>query len=1054
MMSRLIKYFIKYPAAVYTIMVGMLVFGVVAYMNMNTTFFPVNPSRTITIRAVYPGASPQEVEEGIVQKIEDNLKGVTGVERYTSVSSENSASITVEVLKDNDPDRVLEDVKNAVNQVPSFPTDMEPIVVYKQENLNFCINFALSGEGVDLLTLKEIARGVERDLRNEHGVSKITLNGFPDEEIEIAFDENSLRAYGITFQEAARAVAATNLDITGGTIKGENEEIRIRATGKAYTADQLVNTVVKAQSDGTIVYLKDLATVRDRWNENPNRTEMNGKPSVEVLVQTTDKEDLLTVAAETRQYINQFNADHTNIQATLIRDFSVTLEQRRDLLLNNGVVGMILVLVLLSFFLNIRLAGWVAMGIPMSFLGMFILAQFFGITINVISLFGMIVVVGILVDDGIVIAENIYQHYENGKSLTQAAVDGTLEVVPAVLSAVLTTIVAFSSFFFLDGRLGDFFGDLAFIVIATLLISLFEGLFFLPAHIAHTKLKSPDAKKNRMERIMDSTMNWMRDTIYTPSLAFFLKYRAMALAMFFGLLWITIGAIKGEIVSLTFFPFIERDDITVELNMPAGTREESTQYWLDYIEEKALEANAALTEKNIDTADIIVKIQKSIGPTTYQGKVSVILLDSERRSIRSAEITNALRDAVGPIYQAENLSFGTSNPFGKPISVSLLSTDLEQLEGAKGELKIALEELSQLRDVVDNDKEGVREVNLSLKTKARMLGLTLQDVLGQVRQAFFGFEAQRLQRGEDEVKVWVRLDEKDRSSITQMEELLIRTPNGAAYPLRELASYEIKRGTIAINHLDGQREVRVEADLANPDESAPLILANIRDSIVPPILHKYPDVRASFETGQVREANKAQRSGKIVFPVVFFIMLLLITFTFRSALQTAILIPIIVFSFSGVAFGHWIHDRPLSLFSFLGIVALIGVIVNDSLVLVGKFNQNLEEGMEFDKAVFEAGRQRFRAIFLTTITTVAGLAPLILNKSFQAQFLVPMAISVAYGIAFATTLTLVCLPVSLSYLNDFRRFLHRIWYGEKISKEAVEPAVKAFKNEQEHPDLH
>lgn len=1054
MMSKIIKYFIKYPAAVYTIMVGIAVFGVVAYFNMNTTFFPVNPSRNIKITAVFPGASPQEVEEGIVQKIEDNLKGVTGVERYTSVSSENSATVTVEVLSDFDTDRVLEDVKNAVNQVPSFPTGMEPVVVFKVENLNFCVNFALSGDNVDLLTLKELARKAERDLRNDYGISKITLNGFPDEEIEIAFDENSLRAYGITFQEAANAVSSSNLEITGGTIKGSHEEVRIRANAKSYSADQLMNIVVKAQDDGRIVYLKDLANIRDRWNETPNHTEMNGVTSVEVLVQTTDKEDLLETAEAVRSYIDVFNAGHESVKATLIRDFSTTLQQRRDLLLENGVVGMILVLVLLSFFLNIRLAAWVAMGIPMSFLGMFILAQFFGITINVISLFGMIVVVGILVDDGIVVAENIYQHYENGKSLTRAAVEGTLEVVPSVLSAVLTTIVAFSAFFFLEGRLGDFFGDLAFIVIATLLISLFEGLFFLPAHIAHTKLKSPDAKKNAMERFMDVVMDWMRDRLYAPTLAFFLKYREMAFALFLGLFAISIGMIKGGVVGSTFFPFIESDNIVVELNMPAGTREEATQHWLDYIEEKTLEANAELTANNIDTADVIVQIQKSLGPTTYQGKVSIVLLDGERRSIRSSEITNTIRQAVGPIYEAENLSYGGTSPFGKPVSVSLLSSDMEQLEAAKNELKAQMEELSQLADVIDNDKEGAREVSLSLKTKARLLGLTLQDVMAQVRQAFFGYEAQRLQRGEDEVKVWVRLDEADRTTIYQLEELLIRTPTGAAYPLRELASYEITHGTIAINHLDGQREIRVEADMANPDESAPVILANIQDSIVPPILHKYPAVRASYETGQVREANKAGASAKTVFPVIFSIMLLIITFTFRSALQTATLIPIIIFSFTGVVFGHWVHGKPLSFFSYLGVVALIGVIVNDSLVLVSKFNQNLEEGMPFDKAVYEAGRQRFRAIFLTTITTVAGLAPLILNKSFQAQFLVPMAISVAYGIAFATTLTLVCLPVSLSYLNGIRRFLHRIWHHEKISKEAVEPAVKAYLNEQEHPDLH
>ncbi|NVK03336.1 MAG: efflux RND transporter permease subunit [Flavobacteriia bacterium] len=1052
-MSKLIKFFIKFPATVYTIMFGILLFGAVAYFSLNTTFFPVNESRVINIQAVYPGASPQEIEEGIVQKVEDNLKGTSGVERYTSVSSENAASITVEVEQGYDTDKVLEDVKNAVNSVPSFPTGMEPILVYKRENLNFCINFAISGADVDLLTLKSIAREVERDLRAKGNISKITLNGFPDEEIEIGFDESSLRAYGITFQEAALAVAQSNLDITGGTIKGEAEEIRIRAESKGYTADQFENIIVRSREDGTIVYLKDIATIRDRFADSPNRTEMNGRPSVEVLVNTTDEQDLLPTAAAVREYIEEFNANNTDVQADIIRDFSVTLEQRRNLLLSNGAAGVLLVLFLLSFFLNIRLAFWVAVGIPMSFLGMFILAQFFGITINVISLFGMIVVVGILVDDGIVISENIYQHYEKGKSLTRAAVDGTLEVVPAVLSAILTTVIAFSSFFFIDGRLGDFFGDLAFVVIATLLISLAEGLLFLPAHIAHTKLKDPNGKKSAMERFLDGIMSWMRDKLYSPSLAFFLRNRFVALSIFIGLFLITIGAIQGGFIKVTFFPFIEQDNVEVSLSMPAGTNEEITQRWLDYIEEKALEANEELTANNEGEESVIVNIQKSLGPNTYEGRVNIILLDAEKRTLQSSEITNRIRQAVGPIYQAENLSFGTSTPFGKPVSVSLLSRDLEQLEGAKEELKLAMQDLEPLRDVVDNDKEGAREVHLTLKTKARVLGLTLQEVMSQVRQAFFGFEAQRLQRGEDEVKVWVRLEETDRQSIAQLEDLLIRTPQGDAYPLSELAFMSIERGSIAINHLDGQREVRVDADLADPDDSAPEIIGAISDSIAPAILSKYPAVIADFAGGQNREAQKSVGSASTVFPIIFALMLLVITFTFKSVLQTATLIPIIIFSFTGVAWGHFLHDKPLSLFSFLGIIALIGVIVNDSLVLVGKFNQNMKEGMKFDDAVYEAGRQRFRAIFLTTITTVAGLAPLILNKSFQAQFLVPMAVAVAYGIAFATFLTLILLPVSLSGLNDFRRFLYTAWTNKSIDKESVEPSVKAYRNEQDHPDL-
>ena len=487
-MRNLAAFFVKYPVGVNTLLFGIFVFGYVGYKTMSTTFFPVVESRNISIQAVYPGASPEEIEEGIITKVEENLKGLTGVEKFTSVSSENAASIRIEVLKGYDTDIVLEDIKNAVNRVPSFPVGMEPIVVYKQENLRASISFAISGEDVDLLTLKSVARRIERELRASPKVSKLSLAGFPDEEIEIAFSDNALKNFQISFQEAANAVKAANLDITGGTLKGESEEILIRARQKKYYAEDLQNILIKAMPDGRSIVLKDIATVRDKWSDDPNLTEMNGNPSVEINVQNTNQEDLIETADYVKEYIKEFNLKNDVIKAEIISDQSITLVQRKELLLENGAVGVFLVLILLSLFLNIRLAFWVALGIPVSFAGMFILASYFGVSINVLSLFGMIVVVGILVDDGIVISENIYHHFEKGKSIQNAAIEGTMEVFPAVFSAIITTIVAFSSFFFLDGRLGDFFSDMSFIVIATLVVSLFEGMLFLPAHIAHSNL--------------------------------------------------------------------------------------------------------------------------------------------------------------------------------------------------------------------------------------------------------------------------------------------------------------------------------------------------------------------------------------------------------------------------------------------------------------------------------------------------------------------------------------------------------------------------------------
>ena len=437
-MKKIVTFFVKNPVASNLVMVLLLVFGFFGLMSMKSTFFPVAESRLISVRIVYPGASPEEIERGVVLKIEDNLKGLTGVERVSSVSSENSGIVNVEVLQNFDTDLVLRDVKNAVDQIPSFPVGMEPPIIFKQESLNFSISFAVTGD-LDLNTLKFYAREAESDLRGIDGISKINLTGFPDEEIEIAFRENDLRAYNLTFNEAATAVRRANLEITGGTIKGENEELLVRVDEKGYYAKDLVRIPLRTNVDGSIIRLEDVADVRDIWSDNPNRSYVNDQPAVVVNVQNTNEEDLLDIAEKVRNYMAEFNEQHEGVETVLIRDGSDTLQQRIDLLSENGYIGFILVLIFLGMFLHYRLAFWVAIAIPISFAGMFIFAPMLGVTINVISLFGMIIVIGILVDDGIVIGENIYQHYERGATPLDAAVNGTLEVFPAVTSAIITT---------------------------------------------------------------------------------------------------------------------------------------------------------------------------------------------------------------------------------------------------------------------------------------------------------------------------------------------------------------------------------------------------------------------------------------------------------------------------------------------------------------------------------------------------------------------------------------------------------------------------------------
>ncbi len=1047
-MRSLIAYFIRYPIAGNVLMFLILIFGGFGFFSWKKTFFPVSESRIILVETTYPGSSPEEIEKGIVLKIEDKLRGVTGVERISSVSQENRGVITVEVLKEYDTDLVLQDVKNAVNSIPSFPDEMEPPVMYKREALNFAISFSLSGE-VNLQTLKKFAQRAESDLLAMDGVSKVELSGFPEEEIEIALREQDLQAYNLTFNQVSDAVRRANIEITGGKLKGSREELNIRAVAKGYYADELREIVVKTQRDGRIVRLNDVANVRDVWADNPNRNFLNGEPSVVISVKNTIEEDILQITEDIRGYVDEFNLDNDVVKATIVRDGSTTLNERIDLLTKNGIIGFILVLTFLACFLHIRLAFWVAISIPISFMGMFMVGAFSHVTINVISLFGMILVVGILVDDGIVIGENIYKQYEGGKPALKAAIDGTMQVIPAVFSAVLTTAVAFSTFFYMDGRLGEFAPDMAFVVISTLAFSLVEGAFILPAHIAHSRALSPKATKNKLEQTFDRTMAYLRDRIYSPILEFSMHNWVLALSIPTALFIITLGALSGGIIRRTIFPSIEQDFITVSLEMPSGTREYLTEGTLKKIESAAWAISDSISQTREDTGQVIENVLVKLGPGANVGEVSIRLMTTEQRNMKSFTISNLISNRVGPMYEAEKLSFGIQTPFGKPVSVSLLGNNLEELGMAKKELKSELRKLTQLKDVIDNDKEGPREIRIKLKEKAYLLGLRLQDVVAQVRQGYFGQEVQRLQRGLDEVKVWVRFDLQDRASLDRLENMRIRTADGMEIPFREIAEYELEKGIVAINHLDGRREVRIEADIADPDVSATYMIEEIRENIIPPLLQKYPSLSVSYE-GQSKEQQKMGRSAIKIIPIILIIMIAIIVLTFRSFLQAGAVFLTIPFALIGIGWGHWIHDQAISMLSLFGVIALIGVMVNDSLVFISRTNELIKETGDVMKAIYEAGRSRFRAIILTSVTTIAGLAPLILETSFQAQFLIPMAIAVAYGMMIATYTTLIVLPVLLVMINRVRMAGYWSWNGKWPSAEQVEPAFKEIKNENEN----
>lgn len=1063
-MRKLIAYFIKHSVAVNVLVIAFLIFGGVGAYKLNSSYFPLVDSKNISINVTYPGASPQEVEEGIILKIEDNLKGLNGVDRVTSTSRENSGNINVEIEKGKNIDFMLLEVKNAVDRVPTFPVGMEPLIVSKLEALRPTITFSISGENIPLATLKQIGRQVENDLRGIDGISQIQITGYPEEEIEIAINETTLLAYNLSFAEVSQAVNESSLITTGGTIKTSTEEYLIRANSRSYYADELSNLIVKSDASGRIIRLKDIAEVQDKFSETPNANYFNGNLSINITITSTNTEDLITSADKAKEYINDFNQKYDNVEINIIRDLSITLVERTNLLTENAIIGMILVLMFLSLFLNTRLAFWVAFGLPIAFLGMFMLAGYFNVTINVLSLFGMIIVIGILVDDGIVIAENIYQHYEKGKTPEQAAIDGVMEVLPAIVSAILTTILAFAIFLFLDGGIGDFFGEVSVVVILTLVVSLVEALIILPAHLAHSKAlrkqnNTPKSglagafqkifsKLRYINKLGDAIMRWLRDTLYSPSLRFALQHKFFTFSIFVVFLILTYGSFGGGIIRGAFFPQIASDQVRISLNMPNGTNEKVTDSIISLIEQRAIEVTDQISEEYFGSdgeKQLVKNIIKNVGPGSSSASLSINLLEGEERpnEITSRLVTNRIQERVGLIFGVESLVFGSGGNFGgSPVSISFLGNNITELKAVKTALKKRLENNVLLKDVTDNDPAGIKEIRIKLNETAYALGLNLRTVMTQVRAGFFGSQAQRFQRGQDEIRVWIRYNRENRSSIKSLDNMRILIPNGDRVPLKEIASYEIARGDVAINHLEGRREIQVSADIKDPKKTSSTdIMDEIENEIMPEILAKYPTVTPSFE-GQNREFSKLNDSLKPVGLIVLLLIYIVIAFTFRSYSQPLLLLFLIPLSLPAVAWGHWIHDFPVNILSMLGIIALIGIMVNDGLVLIGKFNNNLREGMAYDNALYEAGRARFRAIFLTSITTVAGLAPLIFEESRQAQFLIPMAISIAYGIGFATVLTLIVLPIFLAFSNSVKTTAKWLWTGNKITKEEVERVTR------------
>ena len=1046
-MRRAVAFFVRTPVWVTVLMAGVIGFGLIALSELRFSFFPEIRPDTIIVQVVYPGASPAEVAESVVLKIEEELDGVEGVERITSTSRESMGTVTVEALRGTDMDKLLNDLKSAVDRINSFPADAEKPVIFEQRFRERAISVVLHGE-VDLYNLKSIAESFRDDLLATEEISQVNLAGLPRLEFSIEIAETALRRYGLSFDEITAAVREANVNISGGKLDTAAEEILIRAWGRAYEASGLLDIPVRANPDGTAVLLRDVATVKEQWEDIPDRIRYDGHSAVLVTVDQAAAEDIIAIAERTKARVAAFNEGHDQVAAKVLDDRTIPLRQRINLLLKNGVFGLFLIVLALGFFLKLRVAFWAAVSIPFAFAGMFIIAYFWGITINVISLFGMILVVGILVDDAIVVGENIYAHTERGAPPMKAAVDGTMEVLAPVTTSVLTTIIAFMPFFFLDGIMGKFIWQVALVVGASLFVSLAEAFFILPSHLAHSKGLDHSRPSPALRRRIEAGIRFFTHRIYAPALRTAMRYKWATLTLPLAAVMITFGLIRGGVIGTTFFPFIDGDTIPVNVSLTVGRQEADTERVLERIEQAAWEINAELKAERPDGRDVIEGIRRQLGSNqigdngSHAGSLTLMLLDGERRNMDSFVIANRIRQAVGPVAEARRITYGRMGHFGKPVSISLLGREAEQLSRARDLLVAELEDFDTLRDVTDSEAPGRRELDIRLKPLAHALGLSLRDVAGQVRQGFFGQEIQRIQRGRDEIRVWLRYRPEDRQALGFLEGMRIRTPDGGEYPFSELASYSITRGVASIQRLDRQREIRVEAAQADVADDLPPILAEIENEVLPRVLAQTQGVGYSME-GQSRSRAKEARSMRRAFPMALLGMFILVVLVFRSYAQALLIFSLIPIGIMGAVWGHGIQGLQLNMLSLYGVIALSGIIINDSIVFVDQINRNLRTGQQVWDAVFIAGLGRLRPILLTTLTTSLGLAPLMLEKSRQAQFLIPMAASVAYGLLFGTFILLIILPAGFLAFNRLRLGWARSVRGQAAATpESVEPALR------------
>ena len=1054
-MKGIIGWFAENHVAANLLMLFLILAGITTGMTMKVEIMPEFSLDRITVTTEYPGASPSEVEEAIIRRIEERVAGLAGIKRIDSTAREGFGTVVIEVMEGWELKKLLDEVKAEVDGITTFPNEAEKSIVREVTRRNRVISLAVYGD-VPEATIKNLAETIKDEIITLPGITQADLFGVKKGEIHIEISEETLRRHGLTLGMVAEAVRAGSLDLPAGRVKTDAGEILIRTKGRRYYAGEYRDLPVLTNPDGTKVTLGQIADLSDGFEDVDLSARFQGKPAAMIDVYRVADQNALTVAETVKKYAERVRPTlPAGVGISFYNDSSTMLKSRIRLLMRNMALGLVLVSIMLGLFLEVKLAFWVTLGIPISFLtGLWLLPQF-DVSINMVSLFGFIMVLGIVVDDAIIVGENVFSKYEGGMTALKGSVSGTVQVGRPVIFAVLTTVAAFWPLLSGGGIMGKIMRNIPIVVILVLMGSLAESLLILPSHLARSKArKSRKTGKPRKEKFSSRALKRFINGPYARFVRFCLRWRYATVAVGIAVLLLSVGLWKGGWIRFTFFPKVEGDVLTCSVTMPAGTPLAKTEKLVEYLEQAAKTAvnekekgrrkgSPPLFEHSISLVGMHIGGR---GPNAGAGQsgghlaqVFVQLLDGELRDVSSMELVKQWRKEVGMIPDAESITF-QSDLFsvGNPVEIHLSLDNHDQLLAAADELKMELGKYPGVFDVGDSFLPGKEEMQLKLKPTARSLGLTLSDLARQVRHAFYGAEALRLQRDQDEVKVLVRYPEKERKSLGDVRELRIRTPDGKETPFNQVAEVDMEQGYATIERAQRLRVVKVTADVDESVTNANEVRIDLESRVLPQLKFQYPGLRYTVE-GEGKEQKESLSDVIRGFVIALFVIYALLAIPFKSFSQPLIVMSAIPFGIVGAIAGHLIMGMNLSLLSLFGIVGLAGVVVNDSLVLIDATNRLREEGVGAKEAVALAGELRFRAIILTSLTTFAGLTPMILEKSMQAQFLIPMAVSLGYGVLFATGITLLLVPCGYGILDDVHNLMAR---GKpEISKEETSSEI-------------